>query len=116
MTRINLMPGAPSAAPMSRVRPKFIPRSRKPLTKRELLSLFDRIQARILTGGEPFGVFAIKHGGGRIFKLISVRHHDYTAQLRVNKALQHMIATYDGGADLAGVWEDLCAFDQESAR
>lgn len=108
MTRADLMPGAQSVAPVGRVRPKHILRPRKPLTKRELLSLFDRIRARILKGGEPFGVFAIKQGGGRVFRLLSITDPNYVAQLRVNKALQHMIATYDGRADLGGVWEDLC--------
>ncbi len=115
MTRINLMPGAPSAAPAGRVRPKLILRPRKPLTKRELKSVFARVKKRILKGGDAFGVFAIKHGRGRVFRLISVKHADYVAQLRADKALQHMVATYDGSADLGHVWEDLCAFDQVPA-
>ena len=88
-------------------------RRRKPLTKSELDKLFARVRKRILKGGEPFGVFAMKHGRGRQFKLISIRHADYAAQMRVDRAQQHYIATYDGRADLGHVWEDLCGFDQE---
>lgn len=112
MTRIELLPGAPITAPVARVRPKLVLRPRKPLTRRELAAVFARVKKRILAGGEPFGVFAIKHGRGRVFRLISVKHADFAAQLRVEKAQQHMIATYDGGADLGDVWDDLCSFDQ----
>lgn len=116
MTSANLLPSAPLAAPAGRVRPKLVLRPRKPLTKRELASVFARVKKRILAGGEPFGLFAIKHGRGRVFRLISVKHADYTAQLRVDKAQQHMIATYDGSADLGDVWDDLCSFDQGATR
>ncbi|MFS8973877.1 hypothetical protein PO002_05085 [Cupriavidus necator] len=112
MTRINLLPGAQIAAPAGRARSKLVLRPRKPLTMRELKSVFARVKKRILKGGDAFGVFAIKHGRGRVFRLISVKHADYVAQLRAEKALQHMVATYDGSADLGHVWEDLCAFDQ----
>ncbi|WP_156526611.1 hypothetical protein [Cupriavidus gilardii] len=95
------------------MRQRALLRSRKPLTKRELVLLFGRIKKRILRGGEPFGVFAIKSGRGRVFRLISVNHADYAAQLRVDKAQQHWIATYDGSADLGDVWDDLCSFDRE---
>ncbi|MFS8930966.1 hypothetical protein [Cupriavidus taiwanensis] len=106
------MPGAPSAAPAGRVRPKLILRPRKPLTKRELASVFGRVKKRILKGGEPFGIFAIKHGQGRVFRLISIRDSNFEAQFRVNKALQHMVGIYDGGADLGDVYDDLCHFDR----
>ncbi|SCU73538.1 conserved hypothetical protein [Cupriavidus necator] len=115
MTRIDLLPGTRSVAPAGRIRPKLILRPRKPLTKRELASVFARVKKRILRGGEPFGLFAIKHGQGRVFRLISVKHDDYAAQLRADKALQHMVATYDGSADLGDVWDDLTSFDQRAA-
>ena len=107
--------GLPVPLPIDplRVAPRHALRRRKPLTKRELGKLFARVRKRILKGGEPFGVFAMKHGRGRQFKLISIRHADYVAQMRVDRAQQHYIATYDGRADLGHVWEDLCAFDQE---
>lgn len=108
MTRLDLQPA--TLRPAQRLHALL--RRRKPLTKRELLSVFGRIRKRILRGGEPFGVFAIKHGRGRVFRLISVSDDNYKAQLRVNQALQHMVATYDGSADLADVWEDLCTFDK----
>lgn len=112
MTQVNLLPGAAIAVSVGRVRPKLVLRPRKPLTKRELKSVFDRVKKRVLKGGEPFGLFAIKHGQGRVFRLISVRDDNYAAQLRVDKALQHMVGTYDGSANLGDVWEDLCAFDR----
>ncbi|KWR80336.1 MULTISPECIES: hypothetical protein [Cupriavidus] len=115
MTRVNLLPGAALAVPVGRVRQKLVLRPRKPLTQRELKSVFDRVKKRVLKGGEPFGVFAIKHGHGRVFRLISVKDANFTAQLRVDKALQHMVGTYDGGANLGDVWEDLCAFDRSPA-
>ncbi|CAG9184213.1 hypothetical protein CURE108131_25050 [Cupriavidus respiraculi] len=115
MTRVDLLPGAAIAAPVGRVRVKALLRPRKPLTGRELTSLFGRIQQRILKGGEPFGVFVIKHGRGRVFRLLSVRDPNYKVQLRVDRAQQHMIATYDGNADLGDVWDDLCSFDQVRA-
>ncbi|AEI76535.1 hypothetical protein CNE_1c11800 [Cupriavidus necator N-1] len=112
MIRSDLLPGTRSVAPVGRVRPKLILRRRKPLTARELKSVFDRVKKRVLKGGEPFGLFAIKHGQGRVFRLISVKDANYTAQLRVDKALQHMVGTYDGSANLGHVWDDLCAFDR----
>lgn len=114
MTRINLMPGA-SAAPAGRIRPKLVLRPRKPLTQRELKSVFDRVKKRVLKGGEPFGVFAIKHGEGRVFRLLSIRDPNFEAQFRVNKALQHMVGIYDGGAELGDVYDDLYHFDRLSA-
>ncbi|MGO4326678.1 hypothetical protein AB4Z48_17770 [Cupriavidus sp. 2TAF22] len=113
MTRVDLLPASLSSAQAGRQRALL--RKRKPLTRRELLSVFARIRKRILKGGEPFGVFAIKHGRGRVFRLISIRHADYEAQLRVDKAMQHWVATYDGSADLALVWDDLCDFDKPLA-
>lgn len=110
MTRTALLPAA-SVSPARR--PLALMRPRKPLTKRERDSLFARIKKRILKGGEPFGVFALKRGRGRVFGLISVSHANYAAQLRVDKAQQHWIATYDGSADLGDVWDDLCSFDRE---
>lgn len=112
MTRIDLSPGAPIAAPRQRASVKALLRPRKPLTARELKSVFARIKKRILAGGEPFGVFAMKKGRGRVFTLIGRNSSEYDVQLRVDRARQHMVATYDGSADLLHVWEDLCAFDQ----
>lgn len=112
MTAVNLLPGAAITEPVDRVRPKPILRPRKPLTQRELRLVFARVKRRILKGGDAFGLFAIKRGHGREFRLISVKHDDYQAQLRVNRALQHMVGTYDGSADLAHVWDDLVDFDR----
>lgn len=112
MTRIDLLPGVPRAAPVARVRPKHVLRPKKPFTRRELESAFARIKSRILKGGEPFGVFVMKHGRGRVVQLLGQSSPEFNVQLRVNRARQHLVAVYDGGADLAGVWEDLTAFDR----
>lgn len=106
--------GSVAGVGLPRRRP--ILRPRKPLTRRELEDVYARIEKRILKGGDPFGVFALKDGRGRAFKLISVKHADYAKQLRRDKAQQHMIATYDARACLADVWADLCAFDQPSPQ
>ncbi|MGO4154361.1 hypothetical protein [Cupriavidus sp. YAF13] len=98
------------------MRSRVVLRQRKPLTTRELNTAFDKIKKRILRGGEPFGVFAMRDGRGRTFRLIGSSSPEYAVQLRVDRARQHMIATYDGNADLGHVWEDLCAFDQVPAR
>lgn len=109
MIAAGLSPALAARTPMP---PRPLLRPRKPLTQRELALLFARVKARVLKGGEPFGVFAIKRGRGRVFRLISVNHADFTAQMRVDRALRHWIATYDGTADLAHVWDDLSSFDR----
>ncbi|MDR3382292.1 hypothetical protein [Cupriavidus basilensis] len=86
------------------------------MTQAELHQLFARIKKRVMAGGKPFGVFAIKVAGGRQFKLLSVSSKEYKAQLRVDEALKHCVAVaYDGRANLGDVWEDLCTFDQVPA-
>ena len=47
-----------------------------------------------------FGVFAMKHGTGRQFKLLSITDPNYRAVAR-RQALEHCVATYDASADLA---------------
>lgn len=119
MTRIDLLPGVPRVTPVGRARPDVrlsLLRQRKPLTARELKSVFARVKKRILKGGEPFGVFAIKHGGGRVFQLLGVSAPQYQVQLRVNQARQHLVAVYDSTANLGDVWDDLTAFDQPPAQ
>lgn len=109
-----MTPGA--AFITARCRPTKSPRKRKPLTQAELRKLFARIKKRVVAGGKPFGVFAIKVGGGRQFKLLSVSSEEYKAQLRLDEAFKHCLAiAYDGRANLGDVWEDLCAFDQVPA-
>ncbi|MNS26109.1 hypothetical protein D3C72_580230 [compost metagenome] len=93
-------------------RRRLVARPRKPLTRRELEIAWPRIKARVLAGGMPFGVFVIKRGKSRVVRLISTNHHDYAAQMRVDKALHHWIGTYDGRADLGDLWEDLANFDK----
>lgn len=113
-----MLPGAALPAPAVRARPKDVLRKPKPLTARELESIFARITFRVLKRAEagPFGVFAIRKGRGRVFQLIGKKSSDYEVQLRLEKVLHHMIGTYDGAADLAAVWEDLCDFDRAPAR
>jgi hypothetical protein len=112
MTRISFHPAAVPA--QSRRRP--ILRPRKPLTSRELDAVFGRIKKRILKGGEPFGVFAMKQGGGRVFKLFGHSSPEFAIQLRVNEARQHLVAIYDGNANLGDVWDDLTSFDRPAER
>lgn len=107
----GLSPASPVPA-LTSMPAKPLLRPRKPLTQRELNLLFTRVKGRVLKGGEPFGVFAIKRGRGRVFRLISVKHADFTAQMRVDRALRHWIGTYDGTADLGHVWDDLSSFDR----
>jgi len=116
MTRIDLLPGVPRTAPVGRVRPKLALRPKKPFTKRELDSAFSRIKSRILKGGEPFGVFVMKHGRGRVVQLIGQSSSEFNVQLRVDRARQHLVAVYDGGADLGDVWDDLTSFDRLAVR
>lgn len=87
-------------------------RRRKPLTRRELEAAYAKIKARILKGGEPFGVFVLKHGRSRRVTLIAVNHASYDRNLRAEGPQQHYIATYDRDAELMAVWEHLCAFDR----
>lgn len=91
-------------------------RPRKPLSQRELNSLYARITKRIGRGGGAFGVFVLKDGRKRVFKLISTKHADYARQLGREKVQQHMIATYDVRVSFADVWADLCAFDRPSSQ
>lgn len=118
MTRINLLPGVPNATPEGRTRSRQRPdtlRPRQPLTARELKSVFARVKKRLLAGGEPFGVFAVKCGRGRVFQLLGVSSSQYTRELRVNQARHHLVAVYDGAANLGDVWDDLTSFDQPPA-
>lgn len=107
--------GAEAVAASARRRAKHAARPRRPLSARELKAVFARIKKRILKGGVAFGVFAMKHGTGRQFKLLSITDPNYQAQLRVDKALEHCVATYDASADLGDVWDDLYAFDRSPA-
>lgn len=116
MTRIDLLPGVPRAAPVARVRPKHVLRPKKPFTRRELESAFARIKARILKGTEPFGVFVMKHGRGRVVQLLGRSSPEFNVQLRVDRARHHLVAVYDGSADLGDVWEDLTAFDRPAEK
>ncbi|KAI3597692.1 hypothetical protein D8I24_6508 [Cupriavidus necator H850] len=133
MTRIDLLPGAHSAGPAGCVRKKLVLRKRKPLTKAELEHFFDRIKERILKGvrvqnklteewetdRSPFGVFVMKSKRGgkmRDIRLLSIKDPNYEAQLRVDEAQQHYIATYDGRASLGDVLEHLSTFDRELPR
>lgn len=108
MTRTDL----PPLTVLRPVKRTLVLRPRKPLTRRELEIAWPRIKARVMAGGAPFGVFVIKRGKSRVIRLVSVNHHDYVAQMRVDKALQHWIGTYDGQADLGHIWEDLTTFDR----
>jgi len=108
MTRTDL---APMAAPRP-VKRALVLRPRKPLTRRELEIAWPRVKSRVLGGGAPFAVFVVRRGKSRVLRLVSIHHHDYTAQMRVNEALQHWIGTYDGAANLGDVWEDLSNFDR----
>lgn len=120
MTRINLMPGPSIDAPAvaARAMPKLTQlRKRRPLNKRELLTLFKRIMDRVLTQGSagPFAVFAIRKGQrGRVFQLIGIKSPDFEVQMRRACVLHHWVGTYDGNADPQVIWEDLCAFDTRS--
>jgi len=108
MTRTDL---PPLVAPRT-VKRSLVLRPRRPLTRRELEIAWPRIKARVLAGGTAFGVFVIKRGKARVIRCVSINHHDYAAQMRVDKALQHWIGTYDGQANLGHIWEDLTAFDR----
>jgi hypothetical protein len=108
MTRTDL----PTLAAARLVKRSLVLRPRKPLTRRELEIAWPRVKTRVLAGGSPFAVFVIKRGKSRVIRLVSINHHDYTAQMRVNEAQQHWIGTYDGAANLAHVWEDLSSFDR----
>ncbi|MES2007954.1 MAG: hypothetical protein V4468_03575 [Pseudomonadota bacterium] len=102
-----------TAASIARRSPPQLPRTRKPLTRRELLHAYKKIKARVLRGGDPFGVFILKHGRGRRVVLLPVTDPHYDRQLRAEGPQRHYISTYDKGADLLHVWESLCAFDRE---
>lgn len=112
MTALSL----PSPSELASRRRRLVLRPRKPLTRRELDNVFPRIKKRILQGGEPFGVFAMKQGGGRVFKLFGHSSPEFAIQLRVNEARQHLVAIYDGKANLGDVWDDLTSFDQPAER
>lgn len=86
----------------------------KPLTRRELLHAYKKIKARVLKGGEPFGVFVLRHGSGRRVTLLPLTDPNYDAQLRGSRAERTFISTFDRGADLLDVWQQLCDFDRES--
>lgn len=110
---MQLAPHPSLSAPARRLGVRNILRTEKPLSQRELASLYDRVEKRLLGGGEPFGVFAMRRGRrGRVFLLISVTHSNFAKQLRVHEARRHLVGVYDGRASLVGVWEDLCAFDR----
>lgn len=101
--------GNTPAVPRARVLPA---RKHRKLTKAELAKVYAKVQHRILKeGGKgPFGVFAVRRGGGRVFKLISTTSSDYDVQVKLHSVLHHMIGTYDGSAELMSVWEDLLEF------
>ncbi|KDP84688.1 hypothetical protein CF70_017885 [Cupriavidus sp. SK-3] len=85
----------------------------KPLTRRELEDAIAKIKARIFSGGEPFGVFVLKHGRGRRVTLLSVQDPNYRRQLRAMELQRHYIITCDKDSDLMAVWKRLCDFDRE---
>lgn len=89
-----------------KARRRLVLRPRKPLTNRELQTVFDRVKKRILQGGEPFGVFAMKQGTGRVFKLLGHSSPEFAVQLRVDQARQHLVSIYDAQANLGDVWDD----------
>ncbi|QBY56138.1 hypothetical protein [Cupriavidus oxalaticus] len=112
-TRVDVAPPIKRASPGGGRR---VLRPRRPLTERELDKVFPRIKKRILKGGEPFGVFAMKRGHGRTFVLLGKSSPEFSVQLRVNEARQHLVAIYDGTTNLGYVWDDLTSFDRPAER
>jgi hypothetical protein len=91
-------------------------RPRKPLTKRELLAGFAAIEKRLLGGGDPFSAFVMRRYGRRLVVLLGASSTEYAVEHRRAPALQHLIGTYDGNADLGAVWDDLCEFDRDPTK
>lgn len=109
------MPAGAVAVAHVSVRRRRVPPRHRPLSAAEQDDLYDRITKRIGRGGPPFGVFVLKQGRGRIFKLLSNKHHDYAKQLGREEYQRHMISTYDARVSFADVWADLCAFGRSAA-